>query len=520
MEGGEDNEMKQKLQELQKQLGKKQLFEGAVSKISSLLTLYYASASPSLSNLFYTVVCRVATILKARYTAKGFWTSGLHLFLEAEKLVAEPSQKDHLRNCIAQAKEHLRELENRSEGVEKVQNRTGGGYSCEGHFTVDPEPPQPEWLMQSNLSTPVANLVPLHNGGGGSGDMLLQWGHRKRSRISRSVENRSAGAATGGNGLADDSSSSSSTQLQAMMKVPRRSITLPTPATTIAGLIETKNSSNSNIMPPPSSVLPDKISITASAPANSSTSNGKVGSHKSSSKDNSFFVNRRNLEDRSGGGSGSHPPRSSSSSKGVIAAASSSRSKLVKRSPQKVGEKIDQKKIGSNCATTVVCSSGSASLKIDEKVNGLVHQEQVVGFGMNHHQNNISSALPQEAGCSNTTATNHNHEDISSTKIIAGGVAIEAVNGGGEVHEWPRVHIPLTRKEKEEDFLLMKGTKLPHRPKKRPKAVDRMLQYCFPGTWLVDVTKTRYEVKEKKCTTKKPKRRGLKGMESMESDSE
>ncbi|KAK1368010.1 hypothetical protein POM88_034102 [Heracleum sosnowskyi] len=519
MEGGEDNEMKQKLQELQKQLGKKQLFEEAVSAISSLLTLSYASASTSLRNLFYTIVCRVATILKARYTAKGFWTSGLHLFQEADKLVAEPSQKDHLRNCIAQAKEHLSELDNQSEGVERVQNRTGG-YLFEGHFSVDAEPPQPEWLMQSNLSTPVANLVPLHNGGGGSGDMLLQWGHRKRSRISRSVENRSAGASTVGNGMADDSSSSSSTQLHAMMKAPRRSITLPTPATTTAGLLETKNSSNTNIMPPPSSILPDKISITASVPANSSTSNGKVGSHKPSSKDNSSFVNRRNLEDRSGVGSGSHPPRSSSSSKGVIAAASSSRSKLVKRSPQKVVEKNDQKKIGSTCATTAVCSSGSASLKIDEKVNGLVHQEQVGGFGMNHHQNNIGSALPQEAGCRNSATTNNNHEDIGSTKIEAGGVAAVAVNGGGEVHEWPRVHIPLTRKEKEEDFLLMKGTKLPHRPKKRPKAVDRMLQYCFPGTWLADVTKARYEVKEKKCTTKKPKRRGLKGMESMESDSD
>lgn len=130
------------------------------------------------------------------------------------------------------------------------------------------------------------------NGGGGSGDMLLQWGHRKRSRISRSVENRSAGGPISGSGLADDSSSSSSTQLQAMTKVPRRSITLPTPATTSAGLVETKNSSITNIMPPPSSILPDKISITASAPTNSSTSNGKVGSHKSSSKDNSSFVNR------------------------------------------------------------------------------------------------------------------------------------------------------------------------------------------------------------------------------------
>ncbi|KAL8107435.1 E3 ubiquitin-protein ligase AIP2 [Apium graveolens] len=159
MEGVEENDMKQRLQELQKQLGKKQLFEQAVSTISSLFTLSYASASPSLQNLFYTVVCRVATILKARYTAQGFWTSGLQLFLEAEKLVAQPSQKDHLRKCIAQTKEHLSELDNQAEGVERVQNQTRG-YLFEGHLTVDPEPPQPEWLVQSNLLSAMANLVP------------------------------------------------------------------------------------------------------------------------------------------------------------------------------------------------------------------------------------------------------------------------------------------------------------------------------------------------------------------------
>lgn len=34
------------------------------------------------------------------------------------------------------------------------------GYLFEGHLTVDPEPPQPEWLVQSNLLSAMANLVP------------------------------------------------------------------------------------------------------------------------------------------------------------------------------------------------------------------------------------------------------------------------------------------------------------------------------------------------------------------------
>ncbi|KAJ0989425.1 hypothetical protein J5N97_007781 [Dioscorea zingiberensis] len=85
-------------------------------------------------------------------------------------------------------------------------------------------------------------------------------------------------------------------------------------------------------------------------------------------------------------------------------------------------------------------------------------------------------------------------------------------------NEWPRIFISLSRKEKEDDFLAMKGTKLPQRPKKRAKNIEKTLQYCFPGLWLSELTRGRYEVRERKCVKKK--RRGLKGMESMDSDSE
>ncbi|KAJ8486654.1 hypothetical protein OPV22_019139 [Ensete ventricosum] len=77
---------------------------------------------------------------------------------------------------------------------------------------------------------------------------------------------------------------------------------------------------------------------------------------------------------------------------------------------------------------------------------------------------------------------------------------------------WPRIYVSLSRKEKEDDFLAMKGTKLPQRPKKRAKNIDRTLQYCFPGMWLSDLTRGRYEVREKMRVRKK--RRGLKGMET------
>lgn len=89
-------------------------------------------------------------------------------------------------------------------------------------------------------------------------------------------------------------------------------------------------------------------------------------------------------------------------------------------------------------------------------------------------------------------------------------------NRGGAV--WPKLYVTLSSKEKEEDFMAMKGCKLPQRPKKRAKLIQRTLLLVSPGAWLSDLCQERYEVREKKSSKKRP--RGLKAMGSMESDSE
>ncbi|KAI3474496.1 hypothetical protein Pfo_029406 [Paulownia fortunei] len=84
---------------------------------------------------------------------------------------------------------------------------------------------------------------------------------------------------------------------------------------------------------------------------------------------------------------------------------------------------------------------------------------------------------------------------------------------------WPKLCIALSSKEKEEDFMAMKGCKYPQRPKKRAKVTQRtLLQLVSPGAWLTDMSLERYEVREKKNCKKKA--RGLKAMGSIESDSE
>nr|AGV54708.1 E3 ubiquitin-protein ligase AIP2-like isoform 1 [Phaseolus vulgaris] len=151
--------VKQELEELQKQLGKKQKFEASVSSLKCLLQCSYPSASLSLRQSFYSVICRVATVLKSRYTAPGFWNAGLGLFELAYLLVSEPSEKEHLKACIAQAREHLHLEDNPSlQASQFSDNQAHRGYLFEGHLTVDPEPPQPQWLVQSNLLSTAATL--------------------------------------------------------------------------------------------------------------------------------------------------------------------------------------------------------------------------------------------------------------------------------------------------------------------------------------------------------------------------
>ncbi|CAL2263496.1 unnamed protein product [Prunus armeniaca] len=85
-------------------------------------------------------------------------------------------------------------------------------------------------------------------------------------------------------------------------------------------------------------------------------------------------------------------------------------------------------------------------------------------------------------------------------------------------HVWPRLFLSLSSKEKEEDFMAMKGCKLPQRPKKRAKLLQKSLLLVMPGVWLSDLCQERYEVREKKASKKRP--RGLKAMGSMDSDSD
>ncbi|KAJ0677976.1 hypothetical protein HanRHA438_Chr12g0547781 [Helianthus annuus] len=50
----------------------------------------------------------------------------------------------------------------------------------------------------------------------------------------------------------------------------------------------------------------------------------------------------------------------------------------------------------------------------------------------------------------------------------------------------------LSRRELEEDFTAMTGRRLPRKPKKRPRYIQKQLDTLFPGLWLSEITADLY----------------------------
>lgn len=76
---------------------------------------------------------------------------------------------------------------------------------------------------------------------------------------------------------------------------------------------------------------------------------------------------------------------------------------------------------------------------------------------------------------------NHNHKSAASSETAHDSKKGGSSSGSGDAAAappmvWPpKFVIALTNKEKEEDFMAIKGSKLPQRPKKRAKFIQRTL---------------------------------------------
>lgn len=83
-------------------------------------------------------------------------------------------------------------------------------------------------------------------------------------------------------------------------------------------------------------------------------------------------------------------------------------------------------------------------------------------------------------GVPDTKPQQHNQGGSGSGQQQQAGVAAGASTKPAPKLELPRIYTTLSRKEKEEDFMAMKGTKLPQRPKRRPKNVEKTVNVRAP----------------------------------------
>ena len=166
----------------------------------------------------------------------------------------------------------------------------------------------------------------------------------------------------------------------------------------------------------------------------------------------------RNLEDPSAAGSES-PSRHSQCSNSVVP-----KSAAPKKSSS--GMERSNRRMPSSGSAKCQKPSGSSTTQAPERLN-------------NSHGDSASVQSGQEPGGVPTAP--------AATSLAANGDKFTV-----EVVEWPRIYISLSRKEKEDDFLAMKGTKIPQRPKKRAKNIDRTLQVLLESHPICPKRKTRY----------------------------
>ncbi|KAI7742952.1 hypothetical protein M8C21_010423, partial [Ambrosia artemisiifolia] len=124
---------------------------------------------------------------------------------------------------------------------------------------------------------------------------------------------------------------------------------------------------------------------------------------------------------------------------------------------------------------------------------GGAHDKRTAHHSNNHHHNNGKANNNGGGGGSASSETAHDSKKGGSSPV----------NESLPIVWPPKFAIGLTNKEKEEDFLAIKGAKLPQRPKKRAKFIQRTINLVCPGGWLCDLTLERYEVRENKKITKK-----------------
>lgn len=88
-------------------------------------------------------------------------------------------------------------------------------------------------------------------------------------------------------------------------------------------------------------------------------------------------------------------------------------------------------------------------------------------------------------------------EATKSLRLLRGSAVATtagAASASGEKRDRAKFSVSLSRREIEDDFMTMATHRLPRRPKKRSKNVQKQLDMLFPGLWLTEINAEFYKV--------------------------
>ncbi|KAK4263822.1 hypothetical protein QN277_029188 [Acacia crassicarpa] len=88
-----------------------------------------------------------------------------------------------------------------------------------------------------------------------------------------------------------------------------------------------------------------------------------------------------------------------------------------------------------------------------------------------------------------------NHSLPRTDNIANGGKLPPKFRASPEKPQMTKVSVPLSKREIEEDFIVLLGHRPPRKPKKRPRNVQSTLDTLFPGLWLSKITLDTYKVR-------------------------
>ncbi|KAL8229955.1 hypothetical protein R6Q57_014855 [Mikania cordata] len=97
-------------------------------------------------------------------------------------------------------------------------------------------------------------------------------------------------------------------------------------------------------------------------------------------------------------------------------------------------------------------------------------------------------------------------KDPSFSDVVAGNgdhLKPNVSPSSGEKRDRLKFCVSLSRREVEEDFTAMTGRRLPRKPKKRSRIVQKQLDTLFPGLWLSEITTDLYRVPDDSDTGKR-----------------